>query len=159
LFAETAIEAQGTVDFITKAVKFANEHLWGSLCASIVVHPKSMKDPFIAAAVEQAIADLRYGSMVVNHWGAIAYYMTITPWGAYPGHETHDIQSGIGKVHNPLMFEGAEKSVIRAPFISIPDPYVAHSKRSYQYYRQDARYQHEPGVLNLLKLLWAAALS
>jgi hypothetical protein len=159
LFAETAIELDDTIDFITKAVKFANEQLWGSLCASIVVHPRSMKDPFIAAAVQQAIADLHYGSVVVNHWGALAYYMTITPWGAYPGHEMHDIQSGMGKVHNPLMFEQAEKSVIRAPFISIPDPYVAHAKRSYRYFRQDTRYQHEPGVLNLIKLLWAAAFS
>jgi len=159
LFAETAIEAVDPIDFITKAVKFANEQLWGSLCASIVVHPRSMKDPLVAAAVEQAIADLRYGSVVVNHWGAIAYYMTITPWGAYPGHEMHDIQSGIGKVHNPLMFEEAEKSVIRAPFISIPDPYVAHAKRSFRYFRRDTRYQHQPNVSNLLKLLWAAALS
>jgi aldehyde dehydrogenase (NAD(P)+) len=95
----------------------------------------------------------------VNHWGALPYYMAITPWGAYPGHEIHDIQSGIGKVHNPLMFTDVEKSVIRAPFISIPDPYVAHAKRSYRYFRQDTRYQHEPGVLNLIKLLWAAALS
>ncbi len=159
LFAETAIEALDTADFIIKAVKFANEQLWGSLCASIVVHPKAMQDPLIAAAVEKAIADLRYGSVVVNHWGALAYYMAITPWGAYPGHEMHDIQSGIGKVHNPLMLDEAEKSVIRAPFISIPDPYVAHAKRSYQYFRQDTRYQHQPGVLNLIKLLWAAALS
>ena len=159
LFAETAIEADDPIDFITKAVKFANEQLWGSLCASIVVHPRSMKDPLVAAAVEKAIADLRYGSVVVNHWGAIAYYMTITPWGAYPGHEMHDIQSGIGKVHNPLMFEEAEKSVIRAPFISIPDPYVAHAKRSFRYFHRDTRYQHQPNVSNLLKLLWAAALS
>ncbi len=159
LFAETALQAEGTVDFIIKAVKFANGQLWGSLCASIVVHPKSMQDPLIAAAVEKAIADLRYGSVVVNHWGALAYYMAIMPWGAYPGHEMHDIQSGIGKVHNPLMFDEAEKSVIRAPFISVPDPYVAHAKRSYRYFRQDTRYQHQPDVLNLIKLLWAAALS
>jgi acyl-CoA reductase-like NAD-dependent aldehyde dehydrogenase len=159
LFGETAIDADGVVDFIGKAVAFANENLWGTLCASIVVHPRSMKDPFIAAAVEKAIADLRYGSVVVNHWGAIAYYMAVTPWGAYPGHDMYDIQSGIGKVHNPLMFAEAEKSVTRAPFISIPDPYTATATRSYSYYRRDTRYQHEPSVRNLLKLLWAAALS
>ena len=159
LFAETALDAEDPIDFLAKAVKFANNQLWGSLCASIVVHPKSLRDPLMVAAIEKAITDLRYGSVVVNHWGAVAYYMAITPWGAYPGHEMHDIQSGIGKVHNPLMFDQAEKSVIRAPFISIPDPYVAHAKRSYQYFRRDTRYQHEPGVGNLLKLLWAAALS
>jgi len=30
----------------------------GTLTASIVVHPASMKDPHVAAAVNQAIADL-----------------------------------------------------------------------------------------------------
>ncbi len=69
----------------------------------------------------------------------------------------YDIQSGVGKVHNPLMFDEAEKSVIYAPFISMPDPYSATAKRSYHYYRQDTRYQHHPSVTNLLKLLWAAA--
>jgi hypothetical protein len=159
LFAETAIDAENVIDYIGKAVEFANQNLWGSLCASIVVHPKSLKDPLIAAAIEKAVADLRYGSVVVNHWGAIAYYMTITPWGAYPGHDAYDIQSGIGKVHNPLMFAEAEKSVIYAPFISIPDPYTATAKRSYHYYRQDTRYQHSPSLINLAKLLWAAVRS
>jgi len=67
LFSETALEAENVVEFIGKAVKFANEKLWGTLVASIVVHPASMKDPAVAAAVDQAIADLRYGSIVVNY--------------------------------------------------------------------------------------------
>lgn len=159
LFAETAIDADDPKDFLGKAVAFANENLWGNLSATIVVHPKSLQDPLIAAAVDQAIADLRYGSVIVNHWGALAYYMAITPWGAYPGNQPTDIQSGVGKVNNPLMFDEAEKSVLWAPFISIPDPYVAHSKRSYLYYRQDTRYQHTPSFANLMKLLWAAARS
>ena len=36
--------------------------------ASIFVHPKSLKDPAVAEAVERAIANLRYGSVAVNHW-------------------------------------------------------------------------------------------
>lgn len=159
LFAETAIPANDTIDFIAKAVEFANQNLWGTLCASIVVHPKSLADPLVKAAVDQAIADLRYGSVVVNHWGALAYYTAITPWGGYPGHDKYDIQSGEGKVHNPLMFDDAQKSVLFAPFISFPDPYVATAKNNYRYFRQDTRYQHQPSTLNLIKLLWAAALS
>ncbi len=159
LFAETAIDGENAVDFLGKAVEFANQQLWGSLCASIVVHPRSLKNPLVAAAVDKAIGDLHYGSVVVNHWGALAYYMALTPWGAFPGSEAHDIQSGVGKVNNPLMFDEAEKSVLWAPFISIPDPYVATAKRSYKYFRQDTRYQAHPTPLNLVKLLWAAALS
>jgi hypothetical protein len=159
LFAETALDAENAVDFLGKAVEFANQQLWGSLCASVVVHPKSLKDPLIAAAVDGAIRDLHYGSVLVNHWGALAYYLALTPWGAYPGSEMHDIQSGIGKVNNPLMFDQAEKSVLWAPFISFPDPYLATAKRSYKYFRQDTRYQAEPSAVNLIRLLWAAARS
>jgi acyl-CoA reductase-like NAD-dependent aldehyde dehydrogenase len=159
LFAETAIPAKDTIDFITKAVEFANRNLWGTLCASIVVHPKSLADPMVKAAVDQAIADLQYGSVVVNHWGALAYYTAVTPWGGYPGHDKYDIQSGEGKVHNPLMFDDAQKSVLYAPFISFPDPYVATAKNNYRYFRQDTRYQYRPSTLNLIKLLWAALLS
>ena len=159
LFAETAIDAENAVEFLGKAVEFANQKLWGSLCASIVVHPKSLRDPLMAAAVDKAIADLHYGSVVINHWGALAYYLALTPWGAYPGSEMQDIQSGVGKVNNPLMFAEAGKSVLWAPFISIPDPYLATSKRSYKYFQQDTHYQTKPSITNLVKLLWAAALS
>lgn len=159
LFSETALSGADTVEFINNAVNFANSQLWGTLCASIIVHPKTMKDPLVAAAVEQAITDLNYGSVIVNHWGALAYYMTITPWGAPPGHDMYDIQSGVGKVNNPLMFDRPLKSVLRAPFISVPDPYMVHSKTSYRYFRQDTRYHHTPSLWNLVKLLWYAALS
>ncbi|MEX2162498.1 MAG: aldehyde dehydrogenase family protein [Anaerolineales bacterium] len=159
LFSETALDAAGVVDFLGQAVDFANRQLWGNLCASIVIHPRSLRDPLVAAALDKAIADLRYGSVVINHWGALAYYLALAPWGAYPGNEMGDIQSGLGKVNNPLMFDAPEKSVLWAPFISVPDPYVATAKRSYKYYRQDTRYQHTPNTRNLLKLLWAAARS
>ncbi len=159
LFSETALDAADTVEFIANAVKFANEQLWGTLSASIIVHPKSLQDPLVAAAVEQAVSDLNYGTVVVNHWGALGYYMCITPWGAPPGHDMYDIQSGIGFVNNPLMFGRPLKSVVRAPFVSIPDPYHAHAKHSYRYFRQDTRYHAKPSLGNLVKLLWHAVFS
>ncbi|MCW5875664.1 MAG: aldehyde dehydrogenase [Anaerolineales bacterium] len=159
LAAETALPAEDPLDFLRKAVEFANRRLWGDLAATIVVHPKTMQDPLMEAAVTQAIADLRYGTVVVNHWGALAYYLAITPWGAAPGNPPDDIQSGAGKVANPLMFAEAEKSVVWAPFVSAPDPYLATAKRSCAYFRADTRYQRQPNAGNLLRLLWAAARS
>src|ERR1035437_4466344 len=41
-------------------------------------------------------------------------------WGAFPGHTVDDIQSGIGVVHNSLLFDRPEKSVVRAPFLPYP---------------------------------------
>ncbi|GHO42881.1 hypothetical protein KSX_10440 [Ktedonospora formicarum] len=122
LFAETALEARSVVDYIAHAVAFANKHLWGTLNVTLLVHPTSLKDPAIAAAVEQAIADLRYGTVSVNYWAGTSFTLGTTTWGAYPGHTLDDIQSGIGVVHNTLMFSQPQKSVIRAPFRSIPTP-------------------------------------
>ena len=76
----------------------------------------------MAEAVEQAIADLRYGSVVVNHWSALSYAFVSTTWGAFPGHTAEDVRSGIGVVHNTFMFDKPEKSVIRGPFMVMPRP-------------------------------------
>ena len=50
--------------------------------------------------------------MSINHWAAIGYGLVVTPWGAYPGHPPHDIQSGVGVVHNTLMFSRVEKGAV-----------------------------------------------
>jgi hypothetical protein len=76
----------------------------------------------VKRAVEKAIADLRYGTIAVNHWAAIGYGLVITPWGAFPDHPPHDIQSGTGVVHNTLMFDRSQKTVVRAPFRVTPKP-------------------------------------
>jgi acyl-CoA reductase-like NAD-dependent aldehyde dehydrogenase len=117
IFGEVGLDAPRAVgDYLDAAVDFCNETLWGTLSASILVHPDSLKDPDIAAAVERAIDRLRYGSVVVNHWSAVPYGMVSTSWGAYPGATPQDIQSGVGVVHNTSLLEGIEKSVVRGPF-------------------------------------------
>jgi hypothetical protein len=122
LFAETAVEATSVPEFLSRAVPFCNETLWGTLNATIIVHPRSLHEPGNHAALERAIADLRYGSISINHWSAIAYALGVTTWGAFPGHPPHDIQSGTGVVHNTAMFSRPEKSVVRAPFRVWPMP-------------------------------------
>jgi acyl-CoA reductase-like NAD-dependent aldehyde dehydrogenase len=122
LFAETALAAGGIPEYLERAVAFANDSLWGTLNATLIVPPAALADPAIAAAVERAIADLRYGTVSVNHWAAIGYGLVVTPWGAYPGHTAQDIRSGTGVVHNTLMFSRVQKSVVRAPFHAHPKP-------------------------------------
>ena len=156
LFSETALESGDVVEYIEKAVEFANKQLWGTLVASIVVHPKSMKDPAVAAAVNKAIEDLRYGSVVINNWGALAHYLTLTPWGGYPGSDIYDVQSGIDFVDNPLMFDRVQKSVIFADFTPIADPFLVNTTNTYLWFRQDTRYHFNPSVWNLMKLVWRA---
>ena len=156
LFSETALGARDVVEYIGKAVEFANQKLWGTLVASIIVHPESMKDPTIAAAVDQALADLRYGSVVINNVGPFGHGVIIAPWGGYPGSDIYDVQSGIGFVNNPLMFDKAQKSVIYSPFTMIADPFLANITNNYRFFRQDARYRLNPTLINLMILFWKA---
>lgn len=131
VFSEVGLEAPRSVpDYLEQAVDFANETLWGTLSASIIVHPESMKDPAIAAAVERAIDRLRYGSVVVNHWSALPYGTVSMPWGGYPGQPHHDIQSGRGMVHNTYLLEDIEKAVLRGPFRQPTKPLLFHSSRT-----------------------------
>jgi len=154
LCSETALESDSVVEFIGKAVEFANEKMWGTLVATIAVHPDSMKNPQIAAAVDQAIADLRYGTIVINIWGGFAYYVATTPWGGYPDTDIYDVQSGIGFVNNPLMFDRPQKSVVYAPFAPPMDPTLVNNPNYHLNFAQLARYDFNPTLGNLLKLFW-----
>lgn len=149
-FGAVALPASGAVDFVRKAVEFCNERLWGTLNVTMIVHPSSAAEPELGAAVEQAIADLRYGTVAVNHWAAIGYGLVVTPWGAYPGHAQQDIQSGAGVVHNTLMFSEVEKGVVRAPFRVKPKPawFVLH-RTSHQLLRKLTFFEAAPAPWKL----------
>jgi aldehyde dehydrogenase (NAD(P)+) len=119
---ETSVGSADPVEFVSRAVAFANERLWGTLNATLVVHPRTAADPACAAAVEWAIRTLRYGSVGVNAWVGLLFAFGSAPWGAYPGARPEDIQSGIGWVHNTAMLEGIEKAVLRHPLVAKPKP-------------------------------------
>jgi hypothetical protein len=127
---ETQMGSADPVEFLDKAVKFANDRLWGTLAAGLVVHPKTTKDPTLGAAVEKAISNLRYGSVSVNAWAGYLFAFVTPPWGAYPGSTLSDIQSGTGWVHNTPMLEGIEKAVLRHPITVMPKPAYFPSHRS-----------------------------
>jgi hypothetical protein len=100
-------------EYCGAATDFANDVLAGSLGANVIVHPKSEKTH---AGVAEMIANLRYGGIGVNTWSASVYLLARCPWGAFPGNAPSDIGSGLGVVHNALMFSRAQKSVARGPF-------------------------------------------
>jgi aldehyde dehydrogenase (NAD(P)+) len=104
--------------FLINAVEFCNDRLMGTLSVNLIVHPQTRKE--LGEAFDRAIADLRYGGIGINVWSAYAFLLARGAWGAYPGHTYDDIQSGIGVVHNALMFDRAEKTVVEAPFHPFP---------------------------------------
>ena len=67
-----------------------------------------------------AVAELRYGTVAINAWTGFAYLTARASWGAFPGHTVDDVQSGIGVVHNALLLENPERSVVRGPFRPAP---------------------------------------
>jgi len=159
VFGETALEASSTAEFLDRAVEFANETLWGTLTATIIVHPESLKDPDVATAVDRAVAELRYGSVCVNLRGEYAYLLMVTPWGAFPGHEIFDVQSGIGCVNNLLMCDKPQKAVIRGPFKMTPDPFMITFNRLHEFGRKMAYFEASPSLSRLLGLTWTAIRS
>jgi aldehyde dehydrogenase (NAD(P)+) len=115
LLAETQIGSEDPVEYLERAVGFANERLHGTLSANVIVHPDTLADPAVAAAFERALRRLRYGTVSVNCWTGYGYGFVVTPWGGFPGQPLTDVRSGRGFVHNTLMLEDVEKTVIRHP--------------------------------------------
>jgi aldehyde dehydrogenase (NAD(P)+) len=106
------------LEYLERAVAFANDRLWGTLGANLIVHPATQRAH--AAAVDRAVANLRYGCVGVNAWTGVGFLLAQAPWGAYPGHTLADVGSGIGVVHNAHLFSKPQKTVVRAPFAPFP---------------------------------------
>ncbi|MEO0603796.1 MAG: aldehyde dehydrogenase family protein, partial [Myxococcota bacterium] len=109
VFAVAEIEASEPDAFLAAAVDFANDQLAGTLSSQLVIHPTTERK--YKAALEQAIADLRFGAIGVNVWSGAAFLLPHATWGAFPGHTIDDVQSGIGIVHNALMFSRSERTI------------------------------------------------
>jgi hypothetical protein len=155
--AETALTAPSPAAFVDAATTFCNDVVWGTLGATIIVSPTSLKDPDVADSVDRAVADLRYGSIGVNVWHALSFAMGSTSWGAYPGHTRTDIQSGTGVVGNSSMFGQPQKSIVRGPFRSRPKPpWFATAADSYDVMRRFVTFEAEPSAAKIPGLLIAA---
>ena len=141
--AQTNVAATDARSFLKAAVDFCNTKLWGTLNACILIDPRTERE--LVGELETAIADLRYGSVGINHWPGLCYGLGATTWGAYPGHTLDDIQIGIGVVHNTYLLESVEKSVMKGPFVCSPKPpwFVTHSN-AHQVARKMIALEHSP---------------
>jgi acyl-CoA reductase-like NAD-dependent aldehyde dehydrogenase len=157
LFCESAVSAGSVAEYLARAVELANEGLWGTLNCTLLVHPASLRDAAVAEAFDRAVAELRYGTIAVNAWAAIGYGLVIPPWGAYPGHDLYDIESGSGVVHNTLMFERPQKTVLRTPFRITPKPIWFQSHQTAAAIgRKLTEFEADPSPLKLPGIFWEA---
>jgi acyl-CoA reductase-like NAD-dependent aldehyde dehydrogenase len=105
--------------FLVAAIAYANEQLAGTLGANILIHPKTMQ-AIGRARFEAIISQLHYGCIAINAWTGLGFLVAPATWGAFPGHTLADVQSGIGVVHNTMLFDKPERTVVEAPFKPFP---------------------------------------
>lgn len=151
-------------EFLEAAVKVANDACWGTLSCMMLIHPREQARH--QRSFEKAIADLRYGGIAVNGWAALVYGLVTTTWGAFPGHPLEDIQSGRGVVHNGLLLDHPQKSVVRAPFIwlgplgsalpPLKHVYFPTHKTLHQVGEAMVHFEADPGLLKVLPVIRAA---
>jgi aldehyde dehydrogenase (NAD(P)+) len=118
VLAQTELPGADAAEFLRNAVAFANDRLHGTLGASILIHPHTIRE--LGSAFDDAIAALRYGCVAVNAWPGIGFSLATATWGAFPGNTVADVGSGIGIVHNAYLFDKPQKTVVRAPFAPFP---------------------------------------
>jgi aldehyde dehydrogenase (NAD(P)+) len=158
ILSQTAVGSNDPAEFLAEATRFCNETLWGTLNATIVIHPRVEADAAVARALDRAVLDLRYGSVGINHWPGLVYGFVTPPWGGHPSATLEDIQSGLGWVHNTFMLEGIEKSVVRGPLkASMKPAWFYDNKKTHVIGERMLHFEAAPSWLKVPGLAIAAA--
>lgn len=105
-------------EFLDRAVEHSNDRLAGTLGANVLIDPETLDA--LGDGFERALAELRYGAIAVNAWTAFAFLQPNLTWGGFPGATLDDVESGIGVVHNALLLDGVERTVVHGPFRPFP---------------------------------------
>ncbi len=155
VLAFVSIESQSAPDFLTAAVAFANDLVWGTLSCTVIIDDRTQQQ--YQPEFDSAIANLQYGAIGVNLWSGMLFYFGTTTWGAYPGNTLADVGSGIGFVHNSYLFDRPQKSVVYAPFRIFPTPgWFATHKNLLGMARQLLKFEAYPTWQHLPGLVMAA---
>ncbi len=166
-YAQTSLPGETALEFLNNAVTFCNHKLAGTLGVNLIIHPTTIK--VLGPELEESIAALKYGSIGINSWVALGYLLARATWGAYPGHPDSDIQSGRGVVHNTLLFDKPQKTVVYAPFMPFPravmhgefhmtpkPPWFVTNKTAHITSRRLTRFSARPGWRHLPGIFAAA---
>jgi aldehyde dehydrogenase (NAD(P)+) len=104
--------------FLDAAVSTVNADFLGTLGANLLIDPKERKR--LGLGFDNAIAELRYGTIAINSWTGLGFLSAGASWGAFPGHTLDRVQSGIGVVHNAYLLDHTERTVVTGPFRPFP---------------------------------------
>lgn len=166
VLAWTALPGTGAA-YLMAAVAHANDDLLGTLGANLIVQPSDRRA--MGAAFDDAIADLRYGTIAINAWTGVGFLQSRGVWGAFPGHTLEDVGSGIGVVHNAHLLADTERMVIDGPFRPFPrsvlagewslfpsPPWFVHHRHALEVAKRFTAYASAPGWGRLAATLVAA---
>jgi hypothetical protein len=154
VLAEVSLDVAEPDAFLREAVAFANDHVWGSLSCVVIADGATRRRH--RAAVEDALANLRYGGIGLNVWTGANFALGVASWGAYPGNAIDNVRSGIGVVHNTMMFDHPQKSIVRGPFRLWPTPvWFADHANLADLGRRAAFFEANPTWLGLPAVAWA----
>jgi hypothetical protein len=152
---ELALDSNNETDFLKQLQHVFNQHIWGTLAASITV-PTAFRRKH-SALLDETLRKLQYGTIGINQWTAVSFALMSPPWGGFPGANLGNIQSGIGFVHNTFLLNRPVKTILRAPLRMHPKPiwYSTHRQPEKVSWDLLDLYLH-PSPLKLPKLLWHA---
>jgi len=165
-----AIDAPDAETYLRAAIDYANENLFGTLGANILIHPRTLRK-IGGQRFEEILAGFRYGTIAVNGWSGLGFLIAACPWGAFPGHTIEDVQSGMGTVHNAFMLESTERVVVHAPWRPFPrnllsggltllpkPPYFITNRKQHKLGQLLTSFQHKPSWLKLPRIFLNALL-
>lgn len=155
-------------EFLDAAVAHANDELQGTLGANLIVGPATERA--LGSGFERAVVALRYGSIAINSWTGVGFITPTLTWGAFPGGTIDDVGSGIGVVHNALLLDGVERSVLHGPFRPLPrslpvvnsggrftilptPPWFVSARTGAEVSEGLTRFRAEGGILRLIRTL------
>jgi aldehyde dehydrogenase (NAD(P)+) len=157
VLSEVALGSDDPVVFLGEATRFLNERVFGTLNVMLLAPSTVLRDSAAGQALDGAVGELRYGSVCINVWPAVAYGLGTLPWGGHPSGTLEDVGSGLGIGHNALLLRGIEKSVLRGPLAAFPKPlwYPRHRTLD-RVARAFCDFEADPGPLRLGKIAMAA---
>lgn len=116
IISEIPLDTENNVDdYLTKATKFCNEKLLGSLGLMILVDNDTMNAN--KERIHQAINELNYGGIAVNTIPPNVFMNAYLTWGGC-NETTEDFVSGVGNFGNAHNYENVVKSVLIDDFNS-----------------------------------------
>jgi len=157
---EVCLESASVEEFLTKTLEFTKTKLYGSLSATVMIHPKERR--VNRNVFERFIDELEYGSIAINTWSIIQSAFPHSLWGAYPKHSLDDIGSGMGMMGNMFGLGLAVKGVVDAPFrndYTFPLAVTKKDKmRAEAGLRSIVHFFAKPGLKTLIQLVLAFKL-